>query len=318
MAWILRWALASAVVCCLGAAERTFEVRGRIEPAPPRATVVFSGATTPFVVRTNSDSGGGFRFRNIRAGTYKVNVFAPGLGEVEKTVEVGPSLADSNGRIQVTVLLSSADLTRDPLEQQHTVDVRQLAVPDSAQREYSEAQRLLGRNQVEQSIRRLEKAVEIAPRFVGALNNLGTIAFHERRYKDAEVYFRKAVEADPSRYGPAVNLGAAVLLQGRLDEALKYNLNAVRLRPGDALGHSQTGQTYFYLGNLDLALKYLNEAKRLDPSHFSQPQLFLARIHISRSDWKAATAELEDFLVKHPDTSSAPKIRAQIEELRKQ
>jgi tetratricopeptide (TPR) repeat protein len=311
-------ALLLAVAVCLSAAERTFEVRGQIEPAPSRATVILAAATTPFTTRTASDSAGRFRFRNIRTGAYKVLVFAPGAGEIEKTIEVGPSLADSNNRISVTVSFSESVSIPEAMERQHTVDLRRLGIPDAAKREYAEAQNLLGKNQVDQAIRRLEKAVGIAPRFSEAWNNLGTIAFHARRYQDAEGYFRKALDAEPGSYDPTVNLGAAVLLQGRLEEALKYNLYAVVEQPRDPLANAQTGQNYLFLGNLDLALRYLQEAKRLDPNHFSFPQLYLARIYAQRSELKAAAAELEDFLARHPDASQAPKYRAQLEDWRKQ
>jgi Flp pilus assembly protein TadD len=318
MARAFCYALPLAAAFCLSAAERTFEVRGQIEPAPSRAVVVLAGATTPFTTQTASDSAGRFRFRNIRTGTYKVLVFAPGAGEIERTIEVGPSLADSNNRISVTVSFSGSAPIRDALERQHTVDVRRLAIPDAAKREYAEAQKLLGKNQVDQAIRRIERAVEIAPRFTEAWNHLGTIAFLAQRYKDAEGYFRKALDAEPGSYYPSVNLGAAVMLQGRLEEALKYNLYAVVERPEDPLANAQTGQNYLFLGNLDLALRYLQEAKRLDPNHFSLPQLYLARIYAQRSDFKAATAELEDFLARHPDAPQVPKVWVQLEGWRKQ
>ena len=53
----------------------------------------------------------------------------------------------------------------------------------------------------------------------------------------------------------------------------------------------------------------------LDPAHFSNPQLPLARIYLRRSEQEAALRELEDFLEHHPDSPTAPQVRAMIEEI---
>ncbi|HSW51246.1 MAG TPA: tetratricopeptide repeat protein, partial [Bryobacteraceae bacterium] len=74
---------------------------------------------------------------------------------------------------------------------------------------------------------------------------------------------------------------------------------------------------YLFLGKPDSALKHLKEAKRLDPNHFSHPQRFLARIYLERGDQKAAVAELEDFLRRHPDSRAAAEIRERLGELKK-
>ena len=52
----------------------------------------------------------------------------------------------------------------------------------------------------------LQRAVEIAPEFAAAWNNMGTIAYQSRNYLRAEECFREALSADPSAYEPLVNL----------------------------------------------------------------------------------------------------------------
>ena len=305
--------LAAAI---LAAAERQFELRGRVEAAPGPAVVLLQGATLPFASNARSDSKGRFRFRGVPPGSYTLTVLVPGRGEVQQTVEVSPSLADGDRRVDVTILFPSNATEREALERQHKVSLRQLRIPDSARREFAESERLLGKQDVAGAIRRLERAVQIAPQFADAWNQLGVIAYQSRRYTDAETFFRKALEQEPGAFAPVVNLGGVLLNLERHDEALKYNLYAVSARPGDALANVQTGMNYYFLGQPDVALKYLLEAKRLDPSHFSHPQLFLAEIYTRRLDRPAAIAELEDFLKRHPDAPAAQKARADLAELR--
>ena len=87
-------------------------------------------------------------------------------------------------------------------------------------------------------------------------------------------------------------------------------------RPQDALANSQLGLNYFHLADLERAIHYLREARRLDPAHFSHPQLTLAEIYRQRGDRKAAAAELEDFLSRHPDDPNAEQWRQDLARLR--
>ncbi len=300
----------------LGAADKGFEISGRIDPPRWRAVVVLDGAISPFTSSTFSDSKGRFRFTRLAAGPYILRVFVPGLDEVEQSLDVGPSLADRSGRISLTIPFAGTAASRESREAPHKVDLRELSIPDSAKREYLEAQSLLGKNDVEGAIRRLERAVAIAPNFTEAWNNLGTIAYHANRYSDAERYFRQALQHDPGAYPPALNLGGVLLNLRRYPEALGYNLYSVEQQPRDTLANAQLGMNYLFLGRFEPALKYLKEAKRLDPGHFTYPQIYLAEIYLRQRDRKAALSELEDFLKRHPDAPEAQKVRAELSRIR--
>jgi len=224
-------------------------------------------------------------------------------------VEVTASLADSSRRVRLKLTYDPSGPDEEARKRKHAVSARELSLPGSAIREYKQAQVLLGKHEVAAAIERLERAVELAPRFTEAWNNLGTIAYVQARYEDAERYFRSALKHDPGAYVPALNLGGVLVNLGRFTEALEYNLYAVLEKPKDALAQSQLGMTYFYLGRPEPALKHLKEAKRLDPGHFSHPQRLLAQIYLERGDVGAAVAELEEFLRLHPDAAEAAKIR---------
>lgn len=275
------------------------------------------GATRPFTSSTLSDESGRFTVKNLVAGTYTVSVFVPGSGESRQTVEVGTGTADRRGRVQVTLRLADSDFERDPLRRRHAVSVRQLTIPDAAQREYTAAQRDLEKRDTASAIRRLERAVEIAPQFATAWNNLGTIAYQTGNFLRAEECFREGLRQDPTLYEPLVNLGGVLINLRKLDEALELNVHAVLVRPGDALANSQLGMTYFEIGNFDSAVKYLERARKIDPAHFSHPQIYLAEIHLRRGEKAEAAEAMEDFLARHPDYPQAENMRRTIAELRR-
>jgi len=306
------------VVVCARADTARYELRGRLLPAT-RASVWLHGATAPFEDSTLAGGDGRFRFRDLPAGTYTLGAFVPGRGEMRRTIEVGPSQADTRKRIELAVELRDGDFeSRDSLRREAMVSAKELAIPARARRAYEEAERRLARRDVEGAVSRFERAVELAPQFSEAWNHLGTIAYQARDYTHAESCFRKALDADPNAFQPLVNLGGVSINLRKYEQALQYNLYAALTRPNDALANSQLGMTYFYLDKPDLARKYLTAAKRLDPAHFSHPQLMLADIALRRRDRTAAAGELAEFLQYHPDSPDAGKIEEKLAQLRAQ
>ncbi len=311
LTFVLAFTLIPAGTCT---APSLFELRGAIQP-PSAASVTLHSSVSPFTKSLLAGPDGRFRLREIPAGIYTLSVFAPGKGELRRTIEIGPGTAGQRNLISVTLSLETAALTAAE-GGGHTVSIAELAVSDSARRDYAKAQKDLAKPDIPRAIEHLKSAVRKSPGFTAAWNNLGTIAYQTRNYSEAETYFREALRHDASSFPPLVNLGGVLLTLGKLDEAWKYNLYAVLSRPGDALANSQLGMTYFALNNFSLAIKHLAQAKRIDPVHFSFPQLTLAEIYSRMGKESAAIAELEEFLRYHPDAANAGRVRELLKLLR--
>jgi len=245
-----------------------------------------------------------------------VTVFAPGYGTTRRSVEVTPSLADADGRVQTTIPFASSTVSGPrPPSGRSTVSVSELAIPGLARREFAEAVKKLRKHDIEGATIHLNRAVAVAPQYFAAWNELGSLAARNRNWADAEKYFRKALGVRPGALTAALNLGSALLYGGKPQEALEYNQAAVRRSPNNAAASFQLGLNYFILEQDDLASEYLRTAKRLDPAHYSSPQLVLADLYLRHGDRASAIAELRDFLALHPDAAVAPKIRDQITRL---
>lgn len=315
VAVILGFAVAAAAAA---REDKVYQVVGRIlqsDGAPFRGAVpivFFHGARDPFHARASVSPDGSFRFKKIPPGTYTLSAAVPGLGEMRKTIEVGPGFADAKGRVAV-------DIRSDgPVswKKKDTVSATELSVSEGAIREFRKAEDRLSRRDVPGAVERLEKAVELSPQFAVAWNLLGTIAYQTGKFDQAEECFRRALQEDPGLYAPLVNLGGALLALRRNQEALEVNLNAVKTMPGDALAHSQLGKNYYYLGRLDEAETHLRRAEALDPGHFSLPQLVLIELYLKRNQLRAAIAETEEFLKLHPDSEYVPQLRRLLEAAR--
>ena len=298
------------------ATDASFELLGQVSPAG-RASITLFGATSPFQAQTLSDEGGRFQFKRLLAGTYTLSVFLPLKGEARKTIEVGRGTADGHGRVRLDLRLKESDFEYgDSVRRQHAVRAGDLTIPDSARREYEAAAKDLGKHDSASAAQHLQRAVDLAPQFMEAWNELGTIYYQTQQFPKAEECFREALRQDPQAFEPLVNLGGVLVTEHKLDEAWRYNGFAVLARPDDALANSQMGLTYFEMGSYDLAVQRLERARKLDPAHFSHPQLVLAEIHLRRGEKAAAAEALEDFLAHHPDWPQAARVREEIAELR--
>ncbi len=190
--------LAGLLAVALGAAaaERTYELRVKLEPAPRQwLHATLSGAYTPFSSEQRVNPNGSFKFRKLPAGTYTL-VISGTIGQT--TIEVGPSLADKKGRVHVTVAFRPEEVP-GAAERRHTVKVQDLAIPDEAKREYLKAFDALGKRDHETAEAHLRRAIELAPQYSEAWNTLGTVYYQTQRYSEAERNFREALKYHPMR-----------------------------------------------------------------------------------------------------------------------
>ena len=312
---MFRLPLALAIASAAFAAAPLYRIDGRFTPASP-ARVFLHGVGNSLARETVTLVPGQFHFKNVPAGSYTLLVYVRGGRAASRTIDVGPATGGKGRRVALTLNFSPSDFVADAVDSPYVASVAQLAIPAKALREYENAQKDLAKPNVDSAVKRLERAVEMAPQFAAAWNNLGTIAYHRRNFERAEECFRKALAADPQAFDPLVNLGGVLLVTGKLDAAIDANVHAVAARPNDALAQSQLGMSYFQAGNLDLAVKHLERARQIDPGHFSSPQLPLAEIHLRRGEKRQAADVLEDFLKHHPDYAEAAKMREAIVKLR--
>lgn len=308
---ILALAATSFLLSASIAGPDKFELRGRVldpEDKPfirSQVILTISGVNFLFSKSIKIKGDGTYRFKGLKQGLYRVNASHPERGTVELSVDIGPSTADKDRRLEFDIHFAEGFDTGSVA----TISTHQLAVPREAESKYQEAQKCIEKTDRDCAVGRLEEAVKIAPGFSRAWNNLGTIAFQESRFEDARRFFETALECAPDAYAPLVNLGAALIHVGELDNALATNRRAVVRQPDDALAHSQLGLTLLFLNRLDEAAEALIKAKTLDPRHFSFPQLTLAEVYRKQGKPDALKRELEDFLVYHPDSETAARVR---------
>ena len=90
---------------------------------------------------------------------------------------------------------------------------------------------------VDLAIEAYEKVLELNPGAAGALVNLGTIFYRQRKFAEAEKYYSRAIEVDAGYPLAEFNLGNLYDEQGRVAEALEHYRQALTLNPKYADAH---------------------------------------------------------------------------------
>lgn len=103
---------------------------------------------------------------------------------------------------------------------------------------------------IEQAVDAYRKVLELNPGAAGALVNLGTIYYRQRKFADAEQYYRRAIEVDATYPLAQFNLGNLYDEQNRVQDALDHYRRALQLNPNYADAHfnlallcERTGET---------------------------------------------------------------------------
>ncbi|MGI9069067.1 MAG: tetratricopeptide repeat protein [Pyrinomonadaceae bacterium] len=92
-------------------------------------------------------------------------------------------------------------------------------VPAQARSRYAEAMRLIGEGRADEAISALKRTIEIYPRYLRALNDLGVLYLKLDRLEEAESTLRQAIKLDKRFQFARLNLGVVVNHQGKYVEA---------------------------------------------------------------------------------------------------
>jgi Flp pilus assembly protein TadD len=114
--------------------------------------------------------------------------------------------------------------------------------------------------------RNYEKALELDPNNLIALNNLGYEYIVSGRYTEAEHVLNEAIKLDPEFNYSYSNMGYVKLLTNKLDEGKELIEKSLAAEPEDAYAYKHLGVYYLKILDKDQALLNFNKALALDPN----------------------------------------------------
>jgi len=139
-------------------------------------------------------------------------------------------------------------------------------------------------HRAEEGLALIRRALEIAPDYADAHNNLGNILKERGDRAGARAAYQRVIELNPDHAGAHNNLGVLYRLADELEAAVVAYRRAAELAPGFP-------DTYFNLGNVlsemrrfDEAVAAYREALRLNPRHlWSHKQLGMTLYRLGRN-----------------------------------
>lgn len=162
------------------------------------------------------------------------------------------------------------------------------------------------KGRVAEAINSWEKALALNPKSPTTYMNLGSAYFHEGRDAEAIATLRKALELDPKSSRVRVCLGNLYKQQKKLTEAREEYTAAIRLNPENYDGYNGLGAISMLQGNLDEAVKSFCQAIKIYPDG-EEAHNNLGCVYLEQGKITEAAAKFETALQLRPNYAVAHK-----------
>jgi tetratricopeptide (TPR) repeat protein len=143
-------------------------------------------------------------------------------------------------------------------------------------------------NRLEEARANYKIVIKLQPEHFGAYNNLGIVLKELGQFEDAEISFKHLVKLKPNNVEAINNLGNILKELSKVKEAKKAFQDSIKLKPNYAEAHYNMGIIFEESGELIKAKKKYETVVKLEPSH--------TRAHYSLSKLKTFDKEDGHFI----------------------
>jgi tetratricopeptide (TPR) repeat protein len=240
------------------------------------------------------DLAGHFVFNGVPLGSYSIRVDIDGFESVTQSVR------DVDG-MEPMIMIS---LVRKPTAQSsggQVVDVSQYLerYPKKAVSFFEKGSESLKKNKPDESVKYFRNAVELAPSFYEAHNQLG-VAYKEAGLRaDAEREFQKAHELNSSNVEPLVNLSSLYLDENDLDHAITTGEQALRIDSRSVSALVMLGLALYRTEQFHRAEDVYQRALNLAPA-VGAIRLMLADIYFKEAQYDRSLDQLNTYIAENP------------------
>lgn len=248
---------------------------------------------------------GSFDFYNVPPGHYEV-VALKGVDEAHERVHVATS--------QATVTLRMAAPVSEP-GAGNTVSVKALQIPGKARNEYQKARQAFNKGKFEDARKRVEKALQIFPRFAEALALRGILRANDKDYAGAQQDLQQAINDDSNYAMSFFALGATQNQLGKFTDAQQTLEEGLRVDPTSWQGYFELSKCMLGQDNYRNALKYVVKAEDIG-SGYAPIHLVKAHALLGLKAYDEAAIEFERFLNQDPKNPGAPEARQALAQAR--
>ena len=295
-----------------------------VECNRPAVNILVScdGATQGNCGQVMTDQSGRFSFAGLAPTQFVITVRAPGYIEQKQNVEL---LTSPSAYLQFQ--LRSDGSARPAAPGSVMVDAN---VPAAAKKEFDLAITLSSsakKENLEEEVRHLEKALAIYPRFVEAQLQLGTTYMDLQQWDKAEQALHKTIGIDPKAARAYFALGEVYLRQKKYDQAEKALQDGLAIETRSAQAHLTLARVYWdkvsgvkeeavWRPPLEKSYEEVKQALALDPN-LAAAHLLKGNLLFKVRRAEDALHEYDEYLRLDPQGQAAEQTRALAGKIRK-
>lgn len=260
-----------------------------------------------------TDSRGIYNFSSLRP-LRNYTILVPGDGR--RFGDTRHSFIAMCRQMSVPVQLSDVMLRQESKGPSVSLYSLKQDVPRAARREYDQAIDQLEKDDATRALKHLERAVQLFPDYVEALNELAVLQMKAGELAAAEQNLRHALSIDAAAVLPLLNLGLVLMRQEKYADAIEPLEKATQLAPANARAYMLLGSAQMAAGRAEPAELSLQRAYELGGKNMARANLELARLYARRSLYDRAVASLSKYLDDVPDDPNSASLKETLERLR--
>lgn len=274
------------------------------------ATLLASGGRPMSTVYV--DTSGHFTFSNVPRGSYTIYAEIEGFEDVNQPVEN----ADSALEASVSIMLVRKRSVKLTSAGGNVVNISEFLerYPKKAVSYFEKGSDSLKRKKNDEAIKYLRNAVELAPTFYEAHNQLGIAYRDAGRIDDAEIEFIKAHELNSTGVDPLLNLTTIYLDEGKPERAVTASEEAVKANSRSAPAFFSLGIALYKAAMPDRAEAALKRALELAPK-MANIRLMLANVYLKLRRYDSTLDQLDHYIAENPkgeQIQAAQQMRGQL------
>ena len=259
---------------------------------------------------TYTDDQGRFGFYALPLDLYYVDINDDSYQAVHERAMLSPF--SSNVFLQITLIPKTAAKEEKPATQlsggnPNMMDVREYAkhFPKKAFKEFEKGVQSDQDGKKDDAIRHYQKALQIAPDFYPAHNNLGSDQLGSNNLPDARREFEKVIQLNQTDAAGYFNLANVCMLMNQLPDAQRFLGEGLRRQPESALGKFLLGSLEMRTGRLAPAEQALRQSVELNPL-MAQSRLQLINVLLQEGKKVEALEQLHGFISAFPASPFRP------------
>jgi Flp pilus assembly protein TadD len=261
------------------------------------------------VATTYTDLSGHFVFASVPRGSYTIHMEVDGFEDVNQQIDTGESL-------EVNVLVTLNRRRPKTTGGGQVVNISEFLerYPKKAVSLFEKGTDAVRENKNDDAIKYLRQAVELAPTFYEAHNQLGLAYRAAGRTDDAEKEFVKAHELNSTGVEPLLNLTSLYLDENQPDRAVSAGEEAVKANSHSAPAFFDLGVALYKTARFDRAEAALKRALELAPK-MASVRLMLANVYLKLRRYDNTLEQLNAYISENPhgqQLAAAQEMRQQL------